>query len=200
MAPLKQCARDNEQTLIRYLASFDCLTKANIALLLHGSISNSSITYADRITKRLMRAGWLSRKLAGDSIYRYFLADRGAVAAAETLPFLPRAGHDRSYVNATLYDQVDRAIIADMWASDGIGLGRGALRYLLDGKLKKLDGVLTTEKNGNPEFVAFYVRMASLAPNALARFDRCKRLSDLYKVPLKIIGPEFVRKTLKNRR
>jgi hypothetical protein len=199
MHKLKQQARENEQTLIHYLASFDCLTKKNVALLLHGKADNSALTYADRITKRLMRRGWIDREVASDNVYRYFLAERGTLVAAETLPFLPRNGHDRSYLNVCSRDLTDRMVIEDMWCHEGIGLGRGALRYLLDGKLKMLDGVLTTEKSGKPEFLFFYISIASLGQNAMTRYERCRKLAGLYKIPLKIIAPDFIKKTLQKR-
>lgn len=199
MHKLKQRAQENEQTLIRYLASFDCLTKKNIALLLHGKMDNSALTYADRITKRLMRRRWINRRLASDNIYRYFLAERGALVAAKTLPFLPRNGHDRSYLNLCSRDLTDQIIIKDMWHHEGIGLGRGALRYLLDGKLKILDGALTTEKTGKPEFLYFYTNITSLGQNAVAKYERCRKLAKLYKTPLKLVAPDFIRKILENR-
>lgn len=199
MHRLKQRAQENEQTLIHYLASFDCLTKNNIALLLHGKTDNSAITYADRITKRLMRRGWIDRRVASDNVYRYFLAEPGTRVAAQTLPFAPRNGHDRSYLNSCSHELVDRVIIGDMWHHEGIGLGRGALRYLLDGKLKMLDGALTTEKRGKPEFLCFYINIASLGQNAVARYERCRKLAQLYKTPLKIVAPDFIKKTLEKR-
>lgn len=199
MHKLKQQARENEQTLIHYLASFDCLTKKNIALLLHGKTDNSSLTYADKITKRLMGRGWIDRKVASDNVYRYFLAERGTLVAGKNLPFVPRSGHDRSYLNACSRDLTDQRVIQDMWRHEGIGLGRGALRYLLDGKLAILDGVLTTEKSGKPEYLFFYINIASLGQNAMARYERCRKLAKLHKTPLKIIASDFVKKTLEKR-
>ncbi|EUC15018.1 hypothetical protein [Paraburkholderia hospita] len=200
MHPLKQRARENELTLLHYLASFDCLTKKNIALLLYGKTDNSSVSYADRLTKRLMRSGWIARRRAADNLYRYFLSERGTYIAAETLPFTPRSGYDRSYLNAPLYERIDTVVIEDMWRYNGIGLGRGALRYLLNGKLTLLDGALTVEKSGTPTFIRFYVRINSLSQNAREHYDKCRKLAQVYKIPLKIVASDFIEKTLQKKR
>ncbi|WP_155623284.1 hypothetical protein [Burkholderia diffusa] len=195
MNALHERAYKNECRILTYLASFDCLPKRLIALLLHGKTDNSAITYADRITKRLIASGFIGRKIAGDGVYRYFLAERGTYAAAELLWFEPKNGHERSYLNAARLDTLHETVIRDMQETNGTGFGRGALRHLFP-ELRDIDAALTVLHTGSRRFEYFYMKIDTLAESSLSRYDRAKKLAVKRGARIKIIGPDFIRKKL----
>jgi hypothetical protein len=199
MQRLHERAHENERKLITYLASFDCLTKRHVALLLHGKTDNSAISYADKIVKRLIERRWVGRAKAGDGVYRYFLAERGTYEAAELLVFEPKNGFERSYLNSARYDKVHEAVIIDMHAKNGVGLGKGALRHLFENRLRAIDAALTITDGGSRRFEYFYLKIDSLAESSLERFDRAKKLASQHGTRIKIIGPTFIRKRLEKR-
>ncbi|WP_155648092.1 hypothetical protein [Burkholderia cepacia] len=198
MNALHERAHENTRTLLTYLASFDCLSKRLIALLLHGKIDNSSITYAEKITKRMRAQGLLGRKIAGDGIYRYFLAERGTYEAAELLRFEPKNGYERSYLNVARYDNLYETVIRDMYAKQGTGFGRGALRHLFP-ELRDIDAALTVANGQIKRFEFFYMRVDTLAESSLDRFDRVSKLAKRHAARMKIVGPDFIRKKLAKR-
>jgi hypothetical protein len=199
MHALHKRAHENELQVLTYLASFDCLPKRLIALLLHGGETNSSITYADKITKRMISRGLIGRKIAGDGVYRYFLAGRGTHEAAELLTFEPKNGFERSYLNAARFDVLHETVISDMHSKNGVGLGKGALRHLFDNRLHDVDAALTVTDGDARRFEYFYVKIDTLAESTLERFDRVKRLANQHHARIKIIGPDFIRKKLAKR-
>ncbi|WP_322007701.1 hypothetical protein [Paraburkholderia tropica] len=198
MHHLHERAHENERTILTYLASFDCLTKRLIALLLHGEETNSSVTYAEKITKRMISRGLIGRKIAGDGVFRYFLAERGTYEAAELLRFEPRNGHERSYLNAARFDSLHETVIRDMHEKYGTGFGKGALRHLRP-ELRDIDAALVVDNDENRVFAYFYMKIDTLAESTLTRFDRAKQLAIQHGARIKIIGPDFVRKKLAKR-
>ncbi|MCP2084749.1 UNVERIFIED_ORG: hypothetical protein J2Y81_000766 [Paraburkholderia sediminicola] len=199
MHALHERAHENERRVLTYLASFDCLPKRLIALLLHGEETNSSITYADKITKRMISRGLIGRKIAGDGVYRYFLAERGTYEAAEVLTFEPKNGFERSYLNAARFDVLHETVIKDMYNKSGVGLGKGALRHLFENRLHDVDAALTVADGDTRRFEYFYLKIDTLAETSLERFDRVKRLASQHHAKIKIVGPDFIRKKLAKR-
>src|SRR5471030_2745753 len=145
------------------LASFDCLTMKQCTSLVYWEVTSSGLSSTQRKLKSMLSSGLIARKKSGDNLFRYFLQTSGIREVEPHINFSPVTGNDRSYLNSSRNDKVIDRIIFDLneirkKSGDGIALGRGALRYIKDGKYSAVDGLLGVREGDRTKTVKIYVK------------------------------------------
>jgi len=182
------------------LASFDCLTLNQCVSLVYWKHTPSGFSSTQRKLKSMLSLRLIGRKKSKDNIFRYFLQTSGVREAEQYINFLPAAGNDRSYLNSSRNDKVIDRIIADLnlinnESSEGIALGRGALRHIKDGRYSAVDGLLGITINGTTKTVKVYVKIDCPNLAGQKKYQESVKIANSLKSKIFVVANPF---TLKN--